>query len=65
MALNISDMVDVSDVFGLSVKYDAKERIQVNATTANSLSSIHLRPGDIIRYFPMFTIDIRPVRQTL
>ncbi|VDK67403.1 unnamed protein product [Litomosoides sigmodontis] len=49
MALNISDMVDVSDVLGLSVKYDAKERIQVNATAANSLASIHLRPGDIIR----------------
>uniref|UniRef100_A0A0R3RGB7 PDZ domain-containing protein n=1 Tax=Elaeophora elaphi TaxID=1147741 RepID=A0A0R3RGB7_9BILA len=49
MALRISDMVDVNDVLGLSVKYDAKERIQVNATAADSLSSLHLRPGDIIR----------------
>ncbi|EJW83373.1 hypothetical protein WUBG_05717 [Wuchereria bancrofti] len=49
MALRINDMVDISEVLGLSVKYDAKERIQVNATAIDSLSSLHLRPGDIIR----------------
>ncbi|EJD75553.1 hypothetical protein LOAG_17319 [Loa loa] len=49
MALRINDMIDVSEVLGLSVKYDAKERIQVNATAVDSLSSLHLRPGDIIR----------------
>ncbi|KAL3994656.1 hypothetical protein ACH3XW_22605 [Acanthocheilonema viteae] len=49
MALHINDIVDVTDMLGLSVKYDAKERIQVSATAVNSLSSLHLRPGDIIR----------------
>uniref|UniRef100_A0A915PU35 PDZ domain-containing protein n=1 Tax=Setaria digitata TaxID=48799 RepID=A0A915PU35_9BILA len=49
MALRINEMVDVNEVLGLSVKYDAKERIQVNATAVDSLSSLHLRPGDIIR----------------
>ncbi|CAG9536847.1 unnamed protein product [Cercopithifilaria johnstoni] len=49
MVLQINDMVDVSDVLGLSVKYNATERIEVNATAVNSLSSLHLRPGDIIR----------------
>ncbi|KAK6104141.1 hypothetical protein QQG55_15165 [Brugia pahangi] len=49
MVLRINDIVDISEVLGLSVKYDAKERIQVNATANDSLSSLHLRPGDIIR----------------
>ncbi|VIO94217.1 Uncharacterized protein BM_BM5189 [Brugia malayi] len=49
MALRINDIVDISEVLGLSVKYDAKERIQVNATANDSLSSLHLRPGDVIR----------------
>lgn len=51
MELRISDIVEATEVLGLSVKYDAKERIQVVATADNSLSSVHLRPGDIIRYF--------------
>ncbi|VDN04321.1 unnamed protein product [Thelazia callipaeda] len=49
IALRRSEMVDVNELLGLSVKYDAKERIQVTSTAKNSLSSIHLRPGDIIR----------------
>lgn len=64
MALCINDMVDVSEVLGLSVKYDAKERIQVNATAVDSLSSLHLRPGDIIRCVLIFTFDTCPFRQT-
>lgn len=49
MELRISDIVDAKEVLGLSVKYDNKERIQVVATADNSLSSVHLRPGDVIR----------------
>ncbi|KAM3719253.1 Chitooligosaccharidolytic beta-N-acetylglucosaminidase [Dirofilaria immitis] len=49
MALHINDTIDMNEMIGLSVKYDAKERIQVNATALDSLSSVHLRPGDIIR----------------
>lgn len=51
MVVHINDIIDVSELLGLSVKYDAKERIQVNSTAVDSLSSLHLRPGDIIRYF--------------
>ncbi|MCP9261842.1 hypothetical protein DINM_005161 [Dirofilaria immitis] len=50
MALHINDTIDMNEMIGLSVKYDAKERIQVNATALDSLSSVHLRPGDIIRH---------------
>lgn len=65
MALHINEMVDVNEMLGLSVKYDAKERIEVNTTAVNSLSSLHLRPGDIIRYDLTLHIDIHPVMQAL
>ncbi|VDO37620.1 unnamed protein product [Brugia timori] len=63
MALRINDIVDISEVLGLSVKYDAKERIQVNATANDSLSSLHLRPGDVIRCLLALTIDSYSVEQ--
>ncbi|VDP11390.1 unnamed protein product [Onchocerca flexuosa] len=37
-------MVDMSEMLGLSVKYDAKERIQVNSTVVDSLSEVNEYP---------------------
>uniref|UniRef100_A0A8R1XMX1 PDZ domain-containing protein n=1 Tax=Onchocerca volvulus TaxID=6282 RepID=A0A8R1XMX1_ONCVO len=44
MVLPMNDMIDVSEMLGLSVKYDAKERIQVNSTTVDSLSEVNEYP---------------------
>lgn len=40
---------DESDLLGLSVSYDARERLQVASTRSWSLAAIHLRPGDTIK----------------
>ncbi|VDK61221.1 unnamed protein product [Onchocerca ochengi] len=61
MVLPMNDMIDVSEMLGLSVKYDAKERIQVNSTTVDSLSSLHLRPGDIIRHILYSEVNEYPI----
>ncbi|VDK83350.1 unnamed protein product [Litomosoides sigmodontis] len=39
---------DESDLLGLSVSYDARERLQVASTRWWGIASIHLRPGDTI-----------------
>uniref|UniRef100_A0A1I8EQG2 PDZ domain-containing protein n=1 Tax=Wuchereria bancrofti TaxID=6293 RepID=A0A1I8EQG2_WUCBA len=40
---------DESDLLGLSVSYDARERLQVASAECWSLAAIHLRPGDTIK----------------
>uniref|UniRef100_A0A1I7VPE3 PDZ domain-containing protein n=1 Tax=Loa loa TaxID=7209 RepID=A0A1I7VPE3_LOALO len=40
---------DESDLLGLSVSYDARERLQVASTKCWGLAAIHLRPGDTIK----------------
>ncbi|VIP00058.1 Uncharacterized protein BM_BM8279 [Brugia malayi] len=40
---------DESDLLGLSVSYDARERLQVASAKCWSLAAIHLRPGDTIK----------------
>uniref|UniRef100_A0A0M3HV02 PDZ domain-containing protein n=1 Tax=Ascaris lumbricoides TaxID=6252 RepID=A0A0M3HV02_ASCLU len=49
LVIGISPDVDLNDILGLAVKYDAKERVKVMKVNPGSLASIHLRPGDIIR----------------
>uniref|UniRef100_A0A1I7Y708 PDZ domain-containing protein n=1 Tax=Steinernema glaseri TaxID=37863 RepID=A0A1I7Y708_9BILA len=41
--------VDYASLIGLSVKYDARERVTVASVDPGSVSAIHLRPGDVIR----------------
>ncbi|VDM26042.1 unnamed protein product [Toxocara canis] len=49
LVMGVSPDVDLNDILGLAVKYDAKERVRVTKVNPGSLASIHLRPGDIIR----------------
>uniref|UniRef100_A0A915PI71 Uncharacterized protein n=1 Tax=Setaria digitata TaxID=48799 RepID=A0A915PI71_9BILA len=44
---------DESDILGLSVSYDARERLQVASTKRWSLAAIHLRSGDTIKAIKM------------
>lgn len=37
------------DVLQMSVRYDARERVQIASCESGGLAAIHLRPGDIIR----------------
>ncbi|CAG9529471.1 unnamed protein product [Cercopithifilaria johnstoni] len=41
--------LDLGEEFGLSVKYDNREQLQVASVIPGSLASIHLRPGDVIK----------------
>ncbi|VBB33706.1 unnamed protein product [Acanthocheilonema viteae] len=51
ICVHANDMLpqDESDLLGLSVSYDARERLQVASTKCWSLAAIHLHPGDTIK----------------
>uniref|UniRef100_A0A0R3S0J1 PDZ domain-containing protein n=1 Tax=Elaeophora elaphi TaxID=1147741 RepID=A0A0R3S0J1_9BILA len=58
VCVHATDMLtsDESDLLGLSVSYDARERLQVASTRSWSLAAIHLHPGDTIK-----EVDHHPV----
>ncbi|VDK42793.1 unnamed protein product [Anisakis simplex] len=56
LVIGISPDVDLNDILGLAVKYDAKERVRVTKVNPGSLASIHLRPGDIIRRMNLISL---------
>ncbi|CAG9540136.1 unnamed protein product [Cercopithifilaria johnstoni] len=51
VCIHAEDMLpqDENDLLGLSISYDARERLQVASTGWSSLAAIHLRPGDTIK----------------
>ncbi|VDM43650.1 unnamed protein product [Toxocara canis] len=47
---NFEEEIDEeSELLGLQIAYDAKERLQIVRTTQDSLAGVHLRSSDIIR----------------
>lgn len=43
------DNDEESELLGLQVAYDAKERLQISRTNQDSLAAVHLHSSDIIR----------------